>query len=196
MTPIFEVGMEQGADFYTTINWYGGGIAMGVIEEIEMGYPTKVQVTGHGLPTASPTPVIISGVQGAEILNSTDTGIELCTVVDDDHFTVPLSTVAYEWIPGTGEITWHTPTDITNFTARCQLRSKWHSGSVIQEFKTDDSTIILNANDASIQLGILGAATQALSFNKGYGDIELIAPGGAITRVARIIATFSREMTK
>lgn len=196
MTPIFEVNMDQGADFYTTVNWYGGGIFRASIEEINPGYPTLIRVTAHGLPTASLTPIIISGVQGAEILNSQDTAIELCETIDDDHFEVPVSTVPCEWVQGTGEITYHMPADITNYTARCQLRSKWHSGTAITAYTTDDATLVLNANDASIQLFTPAAITAGLSFTKAYGDIELIAPGGAITRVARIIVNFSREMTK
>lgn len=195
MTPEFEVEMQQGAHFAVTINWYGGGTFRAPIEEIDPGYPTKIRVTGHQLPSSSETPVIISGVQGAEILNSRETAIDMCQRIDDDYFTVPVSTVACEWITGTGEITFSLPTDITDYTARCQLRSKWYSGEFIHEFTNDDIT--LDANDGSIQLEALTAATAALGFTKAYGDIELIAPDGiTVTRVARLIVNFSREMTK
>jgi len=127
MTPRFELDMEQGATFNYTFHWYAGGKFMAPIEEITVGYPTRIKVTAHGLPTISDTPVIISGVDGCEILNSKDTGIEEAIYVDADHFDMPQSTVADKWVPGTGEMTYHQPSDITGFTARMQIREKWHS---------------------------------------------------------------------
>lgn len=195
-TPIFEVDMDQGSDFFVTVNWYGGGVFRAAIEEIDPGYPTIVRVTSHLLPASSDTPVIISGVQGAEILNSTDTGIELCERIDDDHFAVPVSTVPCEWVQGTGEITYHTPTDLTNYTAVCQLRSKWYSGKLIHEFTSASGDIVLDPNDGSVILSALAADTTDMSFTKAYGDIEVISESGMITRVARLIVNFSREMNK
>jgi len=195
-TPQFELNMDQGAHFSATINWYGGGTFRAPIEEIDPGYPTRVRVTAHGLPTSSPTPIIISGVQGANILNSRNTAIDLCDTVDDDYFTVPVSTVSCNWLTGTGEITYSQPTDMTDCTARCQLRSKWNAGEFIHEFTTENSGIILDSNDGSIQLDAPSADTTSMNFVKAYGDIEVITSGGVVTRVARLVITFSREMTK
>ena len=196
MTPLFELELEQGTDWNAIMNWYGGAIFMAPIEEIDPGYPTKIRVSSHLLPTSSDTPVIISGVQGVEMLNSRDTGVELCERVDANYFLVPVSSVGCEWVPGTGEITWHQPSNITSYTARCKLRSRWYSGTVIHEFTTENGGITLDDNDASIRLDITAAESAALAFVTAYGDIELISPTGAVTRVARLKVTFSREMTK
>ncbi len=196
MTPTYELSMEQGADWTATINWYGGGIFRAPIEEIDMGYPTNIRVSAHQLPSSSDTPVIISGVQGAEILNSSNTAIELVTRVDADYFTVPISTVACEWVVGTGEITYHLPTDLSTFTGRCQLRKSWNSSTVIADLTTQNNGMTLTGDDGSIQLDITSAVTTGLNFVKAYGDIEVIAPGGLVTRVARIIVEFSREHSK
>jgi len=195
--PVFEVDMEQGADFTVTVNWYGGASFRAPIEEIDPGYPTRIRVTAHGLPTASDTPVIISGGVGAEILNSKDTAIELCKSLTDNHFEVPVSTVASEWVVGTGEITYTTPADITDYTARAQMRTKWHSGTVLHEFTTENGGITLNANDGSIQLDMVAVATALLSFTTAYIDVELIAPAASATiRAVRFKVHFSREFTK
>lgn len=190
--PEFELDMERGADFEATINWYGGGTFRAPIEEIDHGYPTTVRVSAHGLPSSSETPVIISGVQGAVILNSRNTAIDLCGRVDDDHFTVPVSTVACEWVVGTGEITYSKPTDITNYTGSCVLRAKWYSGATIHTFSTALTTMVLDANDGSVLITATAAETAALDFVKAYGDIELISPAGKKTRVARLIINLHR----
>jgi len=160
-----------------------------------MGYPTQIRVSSHLLPTSSDTPVIISGVQGAEILNSSETAIELVNRVDADYFTVPISTVACEWVPGTGEITYHKPTDISASTGRCQLRKSWNSSVIIAEFTTENSGMVLDGNDGSILIKQTAVQTAALSFVRAYGDIEIIT-AGIVTRVARVIVDFSREFTR
>lgn len=196
--PYYEdVDMEQGADFNWTVNWYGGGVFRAPIEEIDSGYPTKIRVSSHLLPTVSDTPVIISGVQGMEILNSKDLGIEEAAYVDADYFSMPISTVACNWVIGTGEITWHRPTDFTNLKARCQIRSKWHSGTVITELTTENGGILLDANDASIALFIGGAVTATFLFGRAYFDIELYEdPGTVIHRPVGGSILLSREITR
>lgn len=200
-TPEFELSMDQGAYFATVVNWYGGGVFLGPIEEIETGYPTMVRVSGHQLPSSSPTPVIITGVQGAAILNSKESAIPMVKRVDDDYFTVPISTVPCEYIPGTGEITFNLPTDLTDYTGRCQMRTKWHAGEFITDWSTEPGDgaaglMTLDANDGSVQIESLSAVTASLDFVKGFADMEVISPEGIVTRVARLIINFNREMTK
>lgn len=196
MTPRFELDMEQGATFNYTFHWYAGGKFMAPIEEITVGYPTRIKVTGHGLPTVSDTPVIISGVDGCDILNSEDLGIDEAIYVDVDHFDMPQSTVADTWIPGTGEITYHKPSDINGFTARMQIREKWHSKTVIHELTTENGGIVLTVEDASIELTILPIDTATFLFNEAVYDIEMIAPSGVITRVIEGTITLHKEVTK
>lgn len=195
-TPVFEVEMQQGADWNCTVNWYGGGTERAVIEELDPGYPTRIRVTAHGLPTSSDTPIIISGVQGVEMVNSSDTGVELCARVDDDYFDVPVSSRGCEWVIGTGEITWSKPSDITSYTARAKLRKNRHSATVIHEYTTENGGIVLDANDASIKLVNTAAETAAMSFTEAMVDVELVSPGGAVTRTHTLLVTFNRETTK
>ena len=196
MTPRFELDMEQGATFNYTFHWYAGGKFMAPIEDITVGYPTRIKVTAHGLPTISDTPVIISGVLGAEILNSHDLGIDEAIYIDADHFDMPQSTVADVWSCGTGEITYHKPSDINGFTARMQIREKWHSTNFIHELTTENGGILLTVEDASIEITITPVNTEAFTFNKAVYDIEMISPGGDITRIIEGTITLSKEVTK
>lgn len=195
-TPIFEVDMDQGADFDIILNWYGADTFRAPIEEITPGYPTKIRVSSHLLPSVSDTPVIISGVIGADILNSRETAIELCKYVDADHFTVPVSTVASKWEIGTGEITYRTPCDITGYTAIGQIRSKWYTGALIKDLTTADGSIVLDANDASIAIHISASETQNFDFTTAYCHVELISPSGVETRVFELIITFNRGVIR
>lgn len=196
MTPVFDLDMEQGETFEQSFNWYAGGKFMARIEEVEVGYPTIIKVTNHGLPSVSMTPVIISGVMGCEILNSSDLGIELATYIDADHFSMPISTVADTWKVNTGEITYHKPTDITDYTARMHIREKWHSTTFIHELTTENGGIVLDVNDASIGLSIDAATTALFTFNKAFYDIEMVSPVGTVTKVIKGTITLYKEITK
>ena len=195
-TPLFETEMEQGANWSAIVNYYGGDTFMAPIEEIDPGYPTQIRVSTHLLPTSSDTPVIISGIQGMDGLNSVNSGVQLCERVDADYFTVPLSTVGCEWVVGTGEITWHQPFPLSGYTARCVLRSKWYSGVKIAEYTTALGNAIIDTNDGSITLTNTAVETADMTFTKAYGDIEVVAAGGNVVRVARLAVTLSRETTK
>jgi hypothetical protein len=195
-TPTFLLDMEQGATFNYTFHWYAGGKFMAPIEDICIGYPTRIKVTAHGLPTISDTPVILSGIGGAEILNSHDLGIEEAVYVDVDHFDIPQSTVKDTWKVGSGECTYHKPSDITGYTARMQIREKWHSPNFIHELTTQNGGIVLTVEDAGIAINILPAVTEGFTFNIAVYDIEMISPVGGVTRIIEGTITLHKEVTK
>lgn len=195
VTPQFHLYVEQGVDFGHTFQWLAGGMFMAPIELVTEGYPTVIRVTGHGLNATSAHPVIISGVEGCQELNSEGTGIALCTRIDADTFSVPLSTVGDEWVPGTGEITYHIPTDLTGYTGRMVIRKNWFSQTVIHELTTANGGITLDATDGSIGLSIPKATTAAFTFTNAWYDVDLTAPGGYETRVFKGPISLEREVS-
>lgn len=196
ITPQFHLYIEQGIDFNHTFQWLNGGLFMAPIELIEEGYPTVVTVTGHGLPTLADHPVIISGVEGIQRLNSEDTEIPYATRLSDDKFSLPISSVGKEWVPGTGELTYHKPTDITNFTARCVIRRNWYESTPIHEMTTANGGIILIPSIGGIQLYIPKATTAAFSFRNAVYDVDLIdAAGTTEYRVFKGPVSLEREVS-
>ena len=106
------------------------------------------------------------------------------------------STVKQCWDVGSGEITWIEPTDITDFTARMQIREKWHSTTFIHELTTENAGIVLTVADASIILTIPPATTELFTFNQAVYDVEMISSAGDITRIFEGIVTLHKEVTK
>jgi hypothetical protein len=188
MVPELTLPIEQGASFDHTLNWYGGGKFIAPIEDIVPGYPTRIKVTGHSLNATSPTPVIISGANAQadddgdpvafRNLNSIDTGIDLATRIDDDWFEMPVSTVGEIWYPGTGEITYWQPSDITDWGGECTIRKNWHS-PVFHTISTELGTMTLDGTDGSIRLEIDAVDTAAFNFVNAVFDIDLWPSGGA-----------------
>jgi hypothetical protein len=195
ITPRFHLYVEQGCNFDHTLQWLNDGMFMAPIELIQEGYPTVVTVTAHGLNSRSPHPVELSGIEGCQALNSTGTAMPLCTRIDDNTFSVPLSSQGKIWEPGTGEITYAIPTDLTGYTGRCVIRKNWYSNTVIHEMTTENGGMILTAEDGSIQLLIPKATTAAFSFREAWYDVDLTAPGGYEQRVFKGPITLEREVS-
>lgn len=187
MTPEFPLPIEQGVSFDHTLQWYGGGKFIAPIEFLTPGYPTLIQVTAHSLNALSPTPVVISGVDAIDEdgetvemknINSESTGIAMCVRVDDNNFSVPVSTVGTTWKDGTGEITHWLPSNITGWGGECNIRKSWHT-PVIHTISTALGTMTLDGIDGSVRLQIASDITAAFNFVGGVYDIDLWPGGGA-----------------
>jgi len=195
-TPIFPLFIEQGVDFIHEFLWLGGGKFIAPIEDIQIGYPTVIKVTNHGINNLlTPQPIIISGVDGCPDLNSEDTEIESGIYVDANHFSMPVSTVADVWVEGTGEITYHKPTNLTGFTGRMQIRKNWYATDIIHEISTALGTMILTPQTGRISLNISAADTAVMDFVNAVYDVDLLS-GGFYTRVFRGPITLLTEITK
>lgn len=117
------------------------------------------------------------------------------------------------WLDSVG-----TPVNLTGYTAKMQIRLEADSTDLIMELNTTPATgkgtIALGGAAGTIQLDLTAADTAAMSFTGaesgsvaegssdaaegllGVYDIELTAPGGAVTRLLAGIVCFSAEVTK
>jgi len=178
--PVLPLEIEQNSSFDHTLQWYGGGKFIAPIEDIRVGYPTEFRVTGHGLNAVSPTPVIISGVEGLRDVNSVDTGIDLGSRIDDNWFSMPVSSVGETWDPaGTGEITYWRPSNIAGWGGECNIRKNWYTATPYHTISTVLGTMTLNGTDGSIRLQIASDVTGAFNFVNAVYDIDLWPSGGA-----------------
>lgn len=204
-TPEFPLFIEQGVDFEHTFLWLGGGKFMAPIEHIQRGYPTVITVSNHMLNSiGTPIPIIISGVnlipEGAlyretSALNSEATEIESGLRLDDNRFSIPVSTVNENWQEGTGEITYFRPTDLTGYTGACQIRKNWYSEEVLYEMTTENGGMTLTPEDGGIALYIPGSQTALFDFQGAVYDVDLVI-GGAKVRVFRGPIRLLTEITK
>jgi len=195
ITPQFHLYIEQGVNFEHTFQWLAGGMFMAPIELVEEGYPTVITVTNHGLNSLSAHPVIISGVEGIPRLNSEGAELPLASRISANKFSVPISSVSKEWIPGTGEITYHIPTNLTGYTGRCVIRRNWYDTDVIHEMTTSNGGMILTVADGGIQLLIPKAVTATFGFRTAWYDVDLTTAGGYEHRVFKGPISLEREVS-
>lgn len=88
------------------------------------------------------------------------------------------------------------PVDLTDYTARMQIRKRKADTDVIHESTTENGGITLGGVDGTVLLMINDADTAAFGFVRGVYDIELIDSDGIVTRLVEGNVELSKEVTR
>lgn len=96
-------------------------------------------------------------------------------------------------------ITWKnsngTPIDLTNYTARMQVRANYPSTTVLLELTTANSGIALGGALGTITLAATATAMAAIAADQYVYDLELIT-GSNVTRLVEGSFTVTPEVTR
>lgn len=98
----------------------------------------------------------------------------------------------FTWLTGTPAA----PVDLTGFTARSQVRADVDAPAVLVEMNTENGGIVLGAGPGTIDLYIAADNTAVFTWESGVYDLELVAPGGDVTRLVAGPVSVSREVTR
>lgn len=98
-------------------------------------------------------------------------------------------------------LTWKTgplssPVDLTGCTARMQVRSSVDSPIVLLPLTTENGGIALGGTAGTIDLYVSDAGTTAITWSGGVWDLEIVYPGGDVTRLAQGSISVSPEVTR
>lgn len=192
--PEIDLPVVQGATFRRTLHWYGGGLFTAPIEDVIEGCPTVIQVSNHGLPSTSTTPVILQDIKGTTSLNTKRKTVA-ATYLTADTFSVLTPTVGEVYVSGTGVFTYYTPTNLTGYTARMQIKTTKGTDIKLHELTTENGGITLSAADGGIALFISDADTMGFTFDNAVYDLELISATLDVTRVAQGKLTLDINVT-
>jgi hypothetical protein len=97
--------------------------------------------------------------------------------------------------PDAEDPTIYYPYDLTNFTARMQVRRTIESSTVIVELTTENDGINIVDEDGKIFLFMSPTQTSALT-SSGVYDLEIISSDGVVSRVVQGLFTLSQEVTR
>lgn len=86
--------------------------------------------------------------------------------------------------------------DLTGFSARMEIRRSIDSNVVLARLDTDNGGIIIDGLLGKITLYLSDAQTSLLKFDSAVYDLELVAPGGEVTRLIEGSVSLSREVTR
>jgi hypothetical protein len=195
---VHDIEIRQGSQFQDAFHWYGAGITCANIENVTVGCPTVITITGHGLPAISETPIHIRNVRGARALNTGSLECEmiLATYIDVDTFSVRVDTGNQTYKSGSGSIEWYQPKDLTGYTARMQIREKIDDEDTLVSLTSAAGDITISIPDARIVFTIATSVTEELDFMEGVYDLELVDPAGEATTLLEGKVTLRKEVTR
>ena len=86
--------------------------------------------------------------------------------------------------------------DLTDYTARMQVRLKKDSTSALLSATTENGYITLGGTAGTIDIEIPATVTADLSFTRAVYDLELVSSGGIVTRLIEGAVGLSKEVTR
>lgn len=97
-------------------------------------------------------------------------------------------------------LTWKDSTgaliNLTGFTARAQVRASYSAAAKLLDLTTENGGITLGGVAGTVALLASAATTATLPPGFGVWDLELVSPGGVVTRLVQGTVTISPEVTR
>jgi hypothetical protein len=198
MQPIQQdLVIYQGATFSNKLQWCSAEAVHKVITAVQVGLPTLVTATGHGLTAR--TPVWITNVKGPRDLNTAnyrDACPRGASMIDADTLAIDFDSGSMPPYQSGGVLTYYPPMDLTGYTARMQARSSVGAADTLLDLTTENSGIVIDPATGTIELRIDATDTAALAWTQGVYDLELVDATGFTTRLAQGSVSVEREVTR
>lgn len=88
------------------------------------------------------------------------------------------------------------PIDLTDYTARMQVRQKYTSDEAALSLSTENGTIVMGGVSGTVNISAPAADTANLSIKTGVYDVEIVSPSGVVTRLIEGCVVVSPEVTR
>lgn len=86
--------------------------------------------------------------------------------------------------------------DLTGYTARMQIRTEVEATTALISLTTENGRITITPEDGQLDLYISAEDTEALDFETGVHDVEIVSAGGEVTRIVQGKVKLSPEVTR
>ncbi len=194
--------ITQGATLAKVLRWGASDPTYKAISGITNAAPAVVTAPGHGLVEG--WPVLISDVVGmarpqADYPQVNDPyEFRKATSVDTNSFALlSLNTSCYGDYTRGGVVTYYAPVDLTDFTARAQIRSSVVATTALLELTTANGGIVLDNSAKTITLAQTAAETAAFDWRRGVWSLEMVSGAGVVTAIVPTSpVTVSQEVTR
>jgi hypothetical protein len=164
----------QGSTFQETFRWESETKVYVPISAIAKSAPCVVTTTTpHNLPVGWRFRVV--GAGGMKEINSTGEDYHLSTLTPTTT-TVEINQVnslAYNTYTSGGVVEFNQPVPLAGYAARMQIRETVDSPTVIHEATTQNTQIVLDNVNKTIQITLLANVTQNFTFATAVYSLEL-----------------------
>lgn len=193
-TPVkFNLKIYQGSTFRQILRWETSDKVYVPIVNITRTAPMVVTATAHGAPQG--WRVKISNSAGMPQANTLDYVVPSSVTQDTLTFN-DINALNFSAYTTGGVLEYNQPVDLQGYTARMQIREKVTSETVIAELTVQNSGIILDNQNKTIQLYMSAQQTKNLDFKSAVYGLELESSGGEVFTMLSGSVTLVREVTR
>lgn len=160
----------QGSTFAETLRWESDVKVYIPIVNISRTAPMVVNAIAHKVPQN--WRVKITNALGMKEANTSDYITATSTTENTLTFNA-INALSYTTYISSGVLEYNQPIDLTGYTARMQIREKLNSTEVIKELTTENSGIVIDPVNYTININITAADTAALNFKTAIYSLEL-----------------------
>lgn len=98
------------------------------------------------------------------------------------------------------QLTWKdkssNPVNLTNYTARMQIRTTPLSQDIILSLTTENNRIVLGGSAGTITLTVSASDMTTVAPGKYFYDLELVSSGGVVVRLLKGTFKINAEVTR
>jgi hypothetical protein len=192
----------RGATFSKVWRWESDSVVFTPITGITKAAPPVVTAAGHGAPNG--WSVAITGAKGMTEINAANNPPKRasqyvkCRVLTAN--TLELSKVDasdYSAYASGGILRYNQPVDLAGYTARLHFRESVDSDVILLASTTENGGLALDNTLKTITLTISATDTTGLTWGAAVFDgLEMVSPGGVVTRLVKGAVSVSPEGTR
>jgi hypothetical protein len=97
----------------------------------------------------------------------------------------------FVWKDSTG-----TPVNLSNYTAKMQIRKSAASSDVLHELSTANGRLTITANEGKVTMIFAASVSAGFTWRRGVYDLELTSVNGTVKRLLQGEITVSPEVTR
>lgn len=183
----------QGSTFRKVLRWESSTRVYVPITGIQKSAPVVVTAPNHGVPVGWRARVV--GAGGMKEINSSDYATVTATTTDTVVFN-EINSLAYTAYTTGGVLEYNTPVNLSNYTARMQIRADVDSSEVIYTLTTENSGIVFDNTLKTITLNIPAAITAEFDFELAVYGLELVYYNQDVIPFAGGNISLQREVTR
>jgi hypothetical protein len=200
------IELIRGNSYDATVRWEDPEtIVYKAITGITQAAPVVINCAGHGVPPG--WRVAIVSVKGMTQINALgtppkDSDYHKAAAPTSGTLTInDINASDYSAYKSSGYVQYNSPVDMTDFTARMQLRASVDDDTVLDEFTTEDTRlpetgIVIDNTNKTITINIAADVTAEYEFASAVWSLEMISPDDVITRIKHGDVTCEQDITR
>jgi hypothetical protein len=187
-----QIDLIRGITYDATVRWETKTNVYKAITGISQAAPVVIQSDSHGvLPGWRVAIVSVKGMDEINALNKPpkDSEYHKATVPSANAISLnDVNAADYSAYKSGGYIQYFEPEDLTDFTARMQIRASINAEDTLDEFTTEDirlpaTGILIDETNKTITINIAASVTEDYTFTNAVYSLEMISPDGVVSRI-------------